>query len=207
MPNTIHIIQLVAAVITAVMAVAVVGTAGHVFNVFTTQRANDNPWWLPLWPDHFDTTSTKTAIGTGAAIALMNLVLVVLMSIPKLDSLKSNSLLATGISLPSILLAVASMVVSNLMDEKSSNTDTIRTWTCRFSNNPSQTMGLPSSVTNDNFDTLCKESTFDFYAMIPILILQAVLLGTALTQFFNNRGMSVTSLRKMEKSSSPVSFQ
>jgi hypothetical protein len=174
MPNTVHLIQLVAAVITAATAVAVVGTAGHAFNVFHTQRANQNPWWLPLWPDHFDTTSTKIAIGTGTAIAFLNLVLVALMSIPKvlltmycslamltfsqLESLKGNALLATGISLPSILLAIASMVVANLMDDRAANTDTIRTWTCRFNNNPSAGMGLPSNMTNENFDTLCKES-------------------------------------------------
>lgn len=67
------------------LAAAIVGTAIHSYHTFRVQRGANNPWWLPLWPQHFDTTGTKTLIGAGSGIILLNLVYIIVSVIPKVE--------------------------------------------------------------------------------------------------------------------------
>jgi hypothetical protein len=65
------------------LALAIAGTAIDIYRTFLLQRAANNPWWLPLWPQHFDTTGTKTLIGSSAAELLLNAVLIAIYVLPK----------------------------------------------------------------------------------------------------------------------------
>jgi hypothetical protein len=68
------------------MAVAIDGTAIDTYRIFLRQRSVNNPWWLPLWPQHFDTTGTKVLIGASSGLALLNIVLLGLSVFPTVYS-------------------------------------------------------------------------------------------------------------------------
>jgi hypothetical protein len=68
--------------LSCVLSLAVIGTAGHTLSVFNSQH-NVNPWWLPLWTDHFNTDGTKGLIGAAATVVLLSSVYLILSAIPK----------------------------------------------------------------------------------------------------------------------------
>ena len=81
--NLIRPVQLLLATLSTLTAGAILGTAAHAFSVYATGRAANNPWWLPLWPQHFDTASAEAVIGASAGIVLLNVAYIVLSLVPK----------------------------------------------------------------------------------------------------------------------------
>lgn len=65
---------LVLAIISITLGLAIVGCAGQTLRVFNSQQAT-NTWFLPVWPNHFDTSELRALIGTSAAIVVLNAVL------------------------------------------------------------------------------------------------------------------------------------
>jgi hypothetical protein len=55
------------------MSIAVVATQAHVYHTYLSQTAANNPFWLPVWPEHFQTAGTKTAIGVVTLILVLHL--------------------------------------------------------------------------------------------------------------------------------------
>jgi hypothetical protein len=80
-----RIVELVLQLFTITVAAAVVGTAAHVFSMHKKGLDSNNPVWLPLWPDHFDTTAPKVLIGTGSAILFLALVYVATSFVPRVS--------------------------------------------------------------------------------------------------------------------------
>jgi hypothetical protein len=78
-----RMICLTLATLSTMLSVAVLGTVGHSYHLYQIQTAANNPWWLPLWPQHFDTTGTRALIGAGAGITLLNLVYITVSVVPK----------------------------------------------------------------------------------------------------------------------------
>jgi hypothetical protein len=78
-----RIVELLLQLFTITVAAAVVGTAAHVFSMHKKGLDAKNPVWLPLWPDHFDTTGPKVLIGTGSAILFLALVYVATSFVPR----------------------------------------------------------------------------------------------------------------------------
>lgn len=76
-------VQLLLATVSAMTAGAVLGTAAHAFSVYRNGRAANNPWWLPLWPQHFDTANTEALVGTAGGVVLLNLVYILLRLVRK----------------------------------------------------------------------------------------------------------------------------
>jgi hypothetical protein len=70
------------ATLSLALALAIDGTAVDTYRTFLRQRSVNNPWWLPLWPQHFDTTGTKTLIGASSALLLLNVALVAISIMP-----------------------------------------------------------------------------------------------------------------------------
>jgi len=81
--HPLRLLSLALALLSTCLSVAVIGTAGNAFSIYKMQSAANNPWWLPLWPGHFDTGGTNALIGAGAGIVLLNGVFVVLCLVPK----------------------------------------------------------------------------------------------------------------------------
>jgi hypothetical protein len=78
-----RLICLTLAALSTMLSVAVLGAVGHSYHVFHIQKAANNPWWLPLWPGHFETTGTRALIGAGASVALLNGAYIVVSVVPK----------------------------------------------------------------------------------------------------------------------------
>jgi len=76
-------VQFLLVTLSTLTAGAILGTAAHAFSVYRMGRAANNPWWLPLWPQHFDTANAEAVIGASAGIVLLNVVYIVLSLLPK----------------------------------------------------------------------------------------------------------------------------
>jgi hypothetical protein len=71
----LSVLQILLVCLSIVTAAAVLGTAANIYHVFTSQQASGiNPWWLPLWVSHFNTSGLKASIGTAGGVVLINLI-------------------------------------------------------------------------------------------------------------------------------------
>jgi len=189
----LRILCLVLAALSTMLAGAIVGAVSHSYYVYTVQRATNNPWWLPLWPQHFDTTGTRILVGAGAGIVLLNVAYIIISITPKLKfSTRSlfSAVTALGLSAASNLLAVFSIAFVAILNKHTQNSDTIQTWTCRFSKAVPGTMIMSKNaadMSNDKFGTLCQESKFGFWGMVTVLILQFLLFFSAAAQWLASR--------------------
>jgi len=178
--------QLLLVVLSTLTAVAIVATGGHVYHLYKTQQANYNPWWLPVWAGHFDTTGVKTTIGTAAGVLLLNLVFMAMSFIPRFKAVpKAGAFAAGGISLPCILLAIAALVVSTEINHRQ-NADTIQTWACRWKGTPGGN-DTPNYLSDGDFESICTGSEFAYWGMIAVLSLQATLFASSLAQWFSGK--------------------
>jgi uncharacterized membrane protein YhaH (DUF805 family) len=80
-----RVIELVLQVLTTCIATAIIGTSAHVYHEYRSGIANHNPVWLPLWPEHFETTGNKVMIGTSSAIVFLTLIYIVVSFIPRVS--------------------------------------------------------------------------------------------------------------------------
>jgi hypothetical protein len=76
-------IQSILVLFSTLTAVSIIGSAAHVYHTYKSQQANYNPWWLPIWAAHFDTSGLKTTIGTASGIALLDIIYLAMLFIPK----------------------------------------------------------------------------------------------------------------------------
>jgi hypothetical protein len=83
-PAPLHTAQLAIIGLSAAMSVAILGTAAHTLDVFNKQQSS-NPWWLPLWPQHFDTHGTKALVGSSTTTFILCAVLLVLTFLPQVS--------------------------------------------------------------------------------------------------------------------------
>ncbi|KAF2431609.1 hypothetical protein EJ08DRAFT_696401 [Tothia fuscella] len=177
------------------LAAAIVGTGIHAYRTYVIQRAANNPWWLPLWPQHFDTTGTKALIGAGAGIVLTNVIYIAISFLSKFDQAPRSllaSLAGIVLSTASSLIAIFSIVLILILNRRAPESDTIQTWTCKFSLNIPNAMIMPDGVqsadlSNDLFGTLCRESKFGFYGMVSVLVLQFLLFISVIAKWFTGR--------------------
>jgi len=182
--------QLVLSILSFMTACAVLGTSAHAFSAYKHGTSSNNPWWLPLWPEHFYTKNTQALIGAAAGVVLLNLVFIVMSSIPRVrksalylrtrtKSVKVDiaskplfgAITTVGIALPAFLLALFGIIFNSLLNKRTTNADTIQSWTCRFDKSmPIQGITIPQTFTNEKFSMICLElvSNLDLDSLILI---------------------------------------
>jgi len=197
-------IQIVLVGLSIATATSVLGTAANIYHTYISQQSS-NPWWLPLWGGHFSTASLKASIGTAAGVVLLNVVFLTLTLVAKSKFSgfsKVSIFAAIGVSVSSILLAVSSIVLSNQLDHHLSTGDTIKSWACKWSSTAS-TQNVSSDLSNNDFESLCRQSDYDFYGNVAVLALQTLLFATAVGQFALGKKTTgdVDSQHRPEKSS------
>jgi len=188
MRNPLRTAQIVLAVISVALSAAILGTAADALRVYKSQTKQMNPWWLPLWPSHFDTSGTSATIGTAATVLVLNLIFAVVSLFPKLHLVQSPKLSAMFtmlVSVPSFLLALFDIIFAHVLNTHTSGStqrDTIQTWTCRFKNvkPEADSLALDHNMSNALFGRLCEESRFAFYALIPLILIQFAMIVIAL---------------------------
>jgi hypothetical protein len=65
----------------AIMSVCILGTSAHTLAVFNQQQTS-NPWWLPLWPQHFEVHGTKGLLGSSTTIFVLCSIFLVFALVP-----------------------------------------------------------------------------------------------------------------------------
>ncbi|KIW05059.1 uncharacterized protein PV09_04214 [Verruconis gallopava] len=188
--HPLRLASLLLSLLSICLSGAIIGTTADAYSIYHKESNAMNPWWLPLWPDHFDTGGARSLIGAGAGVILFNGIYVALSLTPKLNFHAGSfraMLSAVMFSTASALLALVSIVYSAILNRSGRSRETIQTWTCRFST------GIPLSsidindadknLTNDSFQKVCAESRFAFWALVAVVILQALLFCTSIAQW------------------------
>lgn len=83
-PAPLHTAQTVITGLVVAFSIAILGTAGHTLSVFNKQQSS-NPWWLPLWPQHFDVHGTKALVASAAVSLVLSGVFLAMSLIPKVS--------------------------------------------------------------------------------------------------------------------------
>jgi hypothetical protein len=90
-PAPLHLAQTVITGLVVAFSIAILGTAGHTLSIFNNQQSS-NPWWLPLWPQHFAVHGTKALIASAAVSLVLSGVFLAMSLIPKASHQHVNTL-------------------------------------------------------------------------------------------------------------------
>ncbi|TKA75709.1 hypothetical protein B0A49_01954 [Cryomyces minteri] len=220
-------LQLASSILSLLVAAAILGCAAHSLAIFRNQRSVD-PWWLYLWPQHFDTRGTEGLLGTAAAIVVLKLLY---LGVPRVSAVSSRSahrqpiydippllvhsspsrpfLLVVATTLPALLIGISAIAFAATLNNAGPlERDTIQTWTCRWSG---RTFGVGNAMAArgapKDFRRLCVESQFALFAMLPVLVLQLLSLGIAGWNFRTSRsGPRPPTTGDMDEELRPVSY-
>ncbi|ORY13836.1 hypothetical protein BCR34DRAFT_480313 [Clohesyomyces aquaticus] len=174
-PAPLHLAQSIIIGLCTALSVAVLGCAAHTLDVFNKQQTS-NPWWLPLWPQHFTTAGTKALIGSAVSVLILSTVFLVFALVPKLNLANRptlRALLAIGTTLPSALVTLVTIIYAHILNHDSPELDTIQTWTCKYKNSRpmDQDISMPSNMGNGSFGSLCHQSKFALYGTLTVFLL------------------------------------
>ena len=81
-PAPLHLAQTIITGLVVVFSIAILGTSAHTLHVYNKQQSS-NPWWMLMWPQHFDTHGTKALIASAVVTFVLSAVFLVLSVIPK----------------------------------------------------------------------------------------------------------------------------
>ncbi|PSK51790.1 hypothetical protein B9Z65_3057 [Elsinoe australis] len=159
------------------LSAAVLGCAGNILHAYNTQK-NGNPWWLPLWPQHFDDRGLKALIGGGTSVVVLNAVCIA--SLYKQHKWQKDAIFVSAFL--SAIAAGVAVIYPAVLNQQSPTRDTMQSWTCTWSSTTDAvSAGIPA-----NFPSLCLQNKLAFYAAVPILILQLTVLGLAMFSMKKN---------------------
>ncbi|KAK8224104.1 hypothetical protein IWX49DRAFT_554340 [Phyllosticta citricarpa] len=182
------------------LSVAMMGTAGHTLQAYRGQSGT-NPWWLPLWNEHFNVRGTNSLIGSAALSTVTTLGFIILCFVPKShhsggptqaeSPLKKKqdqlnlpkrpthfAFTSILLTLPSASVSLSIVIYVHVLNHVSPRTETIQTWTCKLRNQRPLNVDavVPSGVSNHQFARLCAESKFAHYTSLVVFLLQAIML-------------------------------
>ncbi|KAL1594036.1 hypothetical protein SLS59_009067 [Nothophoma quercina] len=169
-PAPLHLAQTVLTALVIVFSIAILGTSAHTLDVFNKQQIS-NPWWLPMWPQHFDVHGTKALIASSVIALVFSSAFLIATVLPSLQLKQKHTLraaLSLATILPSLLLTLISTVWSHILNRQTPDIDTIQTWACKYQHSSPlrQDLSLPSNMGNSNFGSICRESRFALYGTL-----------------------------------------
>lgn len=177
-PAPLHLAQTALTALVIVFSIAILGTSAHTLDVFNKQQTS-NPWWLPMWPQHFDTHGTKALIASSVIALVLSSAFLIASYLPNLQLSQKHTLRAAlGLAtiLPCLLLTLITTIWAHILNRQTPDIDTIQTWACKYQNSSplKQDLALPSNMGNSNFGSICRESRFALYGtLITFLLLGA----------------------------------
>lgn len=174
-PAPLNLAQTALTGLVIVFSLAVLGTSAHTLDVFNKQQTS-NPWWLPLWPQHFDVHGTKALIASSVIALTLSSAFLIATFLPSLQ-LKQKHTLRAALSLctilPSLLLTLITTIWAHILNRQTPEIDTIQTWACKYQHSSPlrQDQSLPSNMGNSNFGAICRESKFALYGTLVTFLL------------------------------------
>ncbi|KAF2034090.1 hypothetical protein EK21DRAFT_57366 [Setomelanomma holmii] len=176
-PAPFHLAQTVITGLIVALSIAILGTSAHTLDVYNKQRTT-NPWWLSMWPQHFQTHGTKALIASAVVTFVLSAVFLVLSVVPKFalrQKYTFRALISLGTILPSFLLSLIAIVWAHLLNRNTPDQDTIQTWSCRYqSQKPTKQTNVPSYLSNGSFKSICQESRFALYGTLVVFLLLGI---------------------------------
>ncbi|KAF2124705.1 hypothetical protein P153DRAFT_370621 [Dothidotthia symphoricarpi CBS 119687] len=174
-PAPFHLAQAVFTGLVVVLSIAILGTSAHTLDVFKKQQTS-NPWWLPMWPQHFDTQGTKGLVASSVVTLVFSGAFLVMSLVPKFalrQKYTLRALLSLATTLPSMILALITVIWAHILNNNAPEFETIQTWTCKYKNGKplKQDIAVSSNVGNSNFGSLCNESKFALYGTLIVFLL------------------------------------
>lgn len=174
-PAPLHMAQAVLTGLVLVFSIAILGTSAHTLDVYNKQQTS-NPWWLPLWPGHFEVGGTKALVGSSAATMMLSVVFLMFALIPRFNlsnKYTTRALLGLGTILPSALITLVTVIYVHILNHDAPERDTIQTWTCKYKNDRpvEQSVDVPSELGNQAFKGLCNESKFALYGTLVVFLI------------------------------------
>lgn len=100
------------------LSTAIVGSAGHTLHIYRAQ-AFINAWWLPVWPQHFNTHGLEALIGTSVIVIVLDIVVVALVlvhTVSLMPSLAHGNRERSCASVPRLTRGVAMVKICHLCD-------------------------------------------------------------------------------------------
>ncbi|KAI5252468.1 hypothetical protein E4T42_03450 [Aureobasidium subglaciale] len=151
------------------LALPLLAISSHVLSSYRVEHAS-NPWWLPIWHEHFDNRGIVAVIVTSSIVFALDIVSIGLVVAGNKTGDKSKISKWTIVAV--MLVATVASLVAMIMPAVTnaavpSKSDTIQTWTCHWKD----VDGAP-----DNFESLCHESKFTSYTPVPLFVIHLLLL-------------------------------
>jgi hypothetical protein len=81
-PAPLYLAQVVVTGLVVALSIVILGTSAHTLDVFNKQHMT-NPWWMPLWSQHFDTHGTKALIASSVISLVFSAAFLVMSVVPK----------------------------------------------------------------------------------------------------------------------------
>jgi hypothetical protein len=69
-PAPFHLAQAIITGIVVLFSICILGTSAYTLDVFNKQHLT-NPWWAPMWPEHFDVQGTKALIASSVVTLVL----------------------------------------------------------------------------------------------------------------------------------------
>jgi hypothetical protein len=69
-PAPFHLAQAIITGLVVLFSICILGTSAHTLDVFNRQHLT-NPWWAPMWPQHFDVQGTKALIASSVVTLVL----------------------------------------------------------------------------------------------------------------------------------------
>lgn len=203
-PAPLHNAQSVSFGIVVALTIAITGTASHTLDVFNKQQPL-NPWWAPLWPQHFDTNGTKALIGSAVAVLVLSVVFLVVALVPRFNLANRptfRAMLSLGTCLPGALVCLITIIYAHILNNDSPHMDTIQTWTCRHQGQRplQQSMPMPNNMGNSKFQGLCRESKFSLYGTLIVFLLLSLNMGLSIVTWLADKWAARQNRKEMEMS-------
>lgn len=87
-PAPLHLAQTIITGLVIALSIAILGTSAHTLDVYNKQHTN-NPWWLPMWTEHFETQGTKALLASAVVTFVLSAIFLVLSVLPQVSTLSA----------------------------------------------------------------------------------------------------------------------
>ncbi|EDU43556.1 hypothetical protein PtrSN002B_009672 [Pyrenophora tritici-repentis] len=211
-PAPFHLAQAIITGLVVALSIAILGTSAHTLDVFNKQHLS-NPWWAPMWPQHFDVQGTKALIASSVVTLVLCGAFLIASFVPQLalrQKYTLRALLSLATLLPTLLLTLITTIWAHMLNNNAPDVDTIQTWTCKMQNsqplaqNLPATIAVPTGMSNNDFKTLCGASKFALHGTLVVFLLVGASMGVTVVTWMADKWAARQQRKEVEMGNVPV---
>jgi len=211
-PAPFHLAQAIITGLVVALSIAILGTSAHTLDVFNKQHLS-NPWWAPMWPQHFDVQGTKALIASSVVTLVLCGAFLIASFVPQLalrQKYTLRALLSLATLLPTLLLTLITTIWAHMLNNNAPDVDTIQTWTCKMQNSQPLAQNLPAAIavpagmSNSNFKTLCGASKFALHGTLVVFLLVGASMAVTVVTWMADKWAARQQRKEVEMGNVPV---